>query len=309
MADDLRCAPWTHAQQVDPIGSATPFDALLLVEWPLPWPNDVSDIEPLAPAAADPRATLMTVVPRPRPGGDEPDDGLLRVVHHRRVGTHRFAGVDHLVPQAEIPALLARLFDEPGADHLDLPSAVGVAPNDVLVCAHGRRDPCCARFGTLLQAELGLRLTDARVWRCSHTGGHRFAPTAITVADGRVWAWVDADLLIGVVGRTIDVAELAGHDRGTVALGSWAQAVEHELFAARGWAWLDVEIADAHTEVAGDGRSARVRLAWREPSGEERRADAEVVVTRVVPVLVCGEPPDQAKKSSNELAVRSLQIS
>jgi hypothetical protein len=153
-----------------------------------------------------------------------------------------------------------------------------------------------------------VRLPEARVWRCSHTGGHRFAPTAITVTEGRAWAYLDADLLLGIVDRTVDVSAVAGHDRGTVALGSWAQAVEHELFVAHGWAWLDVELTDARTEVADDGRSARVELAWREPSGAEHRADAEVVVTRVLPVLVCGEPPDQAKKSSNELAVASLQI-
>jgi hypothetical protein len=84
--------------------------------------------------------------------------------------------------------------------------------------------------------------------------------------------------------------------------------VEHELFVAHGWAWLDVELTDARTEVADDRRSARVELAWREPSGAEHRADAEVVVTRVLPVLVCGEPPEQAKKSSNELAVAALEI-
>jgi hypothetical protein len=301
--NDFRCSPWTRAQGVDPIGSASPFDALLLVEWPLPWPSDVSAIEPLAEAAADPRATVMVVVPQP----DAPAD-MARVVHHRRVGTHRFAGVDHQVPRADVPALLARLLEDPAADHLDLPSALGPAPTDVLICGHGRRDPCCGRFGTLLQAEVAVRLPEARVWRCSHTGGHRFAPTAITVTEGRVWAYLDADLLLGIVERTVDVSQLEGHDRGTVALGSWAQAVEHQLFATHGWAWLDVELTDAHTEVADDKQSARVELAWREPSGAEHRAEAEVVVTRVLPVLVCGEPPEQAKKTSNELAVRSLEV-
>ena len=76
---ELRCAPWTKAQGVDPIGSAGRFDALLLVEWPLPWPSDVSDIPALAPASGDPRARVMTVVPR---ADDGEADGLTRVVHH-----------------------------------------------------------------------------------------------------------------------------------------------------------------------------------------------------------------------------------
>jgi hypothetical protein len=304
MAEEYRCSPWTQAQGVDPVGSASPFDALLLVEWPLPWPEDVSAIGPLAEAAADRRAAVMVVVPR----GDTPESAA-RIVHHRRTGTHRFAGVDHVVARDDVPALLAQLLEDVDGEHLDLPSAVGPAPVDVLVCGHGRRDPCCGRFGTLLHAEVAARRDDLRVWRCSHTGGHRYAPTAITVAEGRAWAYLDADMLLGIVDRTVEVGALARHGRGTVALGSWAQAVEHELFQRHGWAWLDTELVDGRTEVADDRRAAHVVLRWRTPSGTEGVADAEVVVTRTLPVLVCGEPPDAAKKSSDELAVRSLAIS
>jgi hypothetical protein len=60
----FRCAPWTQAQGVDPIGSAGQFDELLLVEWALPWPSDVSEVEALATAAAHPGARVMMVVPR-----------------------------------------------------------------------------------------------------------------------------------------------------------------------------------------------------------------------------------------------------
>jgi hypothetical protein len=306
MTNDLRCSPWTRAQGVDPIGTATPFDALLLVEWPLPWPRDVSEIAALAPAAADGRASVMAVVPQHHdPGAVEM---LVRVVHHRRIGTHRFAGVDHVVPRTEVPDLLARLLDDVTGDHLDWPSAAGESPADVLVCAHGRRDPCCGSSGTVLHAALAAARPDVRVWRCSHTGGHRFAPTAITMTDGRTWAYLDPELLMGILDRSVAVGDLAGHDRGTMALPSWAQAVEHALFAANGWAWLDGEVTDARTVVADDRRSAQVALTWRDASGAEHDATAEVVVTRDIPVLVCGEPPEQAKKTSVELAVRGLEV-
>jgi hypothetical protein len=160
----------------------------------------------------------------------------------------------------------------------------------------------------LLQPELALRVPGARVWRCSHTGGHRFAPTAITVADGRAWAYADADLLVGVIERSIPVSDLHGHDRGTAALGLWGQAVERALFELEGWSWLDAEIDDSHAELAEDGRAATVTLAWRAGDGTAHEAHAEVVVTREVPVLVCGEPPEVAKKSSYEVAVRRLVV-
>ncbi len=302
MVEELRCAVWTRAQGVDPVGSASPFDALLLVEWPLPWPEDVSAIAPLAEAAADRRATVMAVVPQ----GAADGDGRTRVVHHRRVGAHRFEGVDHLVARDDVPALLSRLLDDVTADHLDQPSAVGPAARDVLVCGHGRRDPCCGRFGTLLHAEVAARRPDLRVWRCSHTGGHRYAPTAITVETGRAWAYLDADLLLGIVDRAVDVGVLRDHDRGTVALGPWAQAVEHQLLLQHGWRWLDGELTDVRTEVAEDGRAADVTLRWRSADGDVGAVQARVEVARTLPVLVCGEPPEHAKKTSDELVVTAL---
>lgn len=296
----LRCSPWTQALGVDPIGSAVQFDALILVEWPLPWPNDVSDIEALRDASMATGVRVMVVVPR----ADEGATGLTRVVHRRRVGANRLVGADHQVPHADAPALVAELAAAPLADHSGRPSFVGDAPPEVLVCGHGRRDACCGRWGTLLHVELAARSTDVRVWRCSHTGGHRFAPTAITLPDGRAWAYADADLLQAVVRRTADLPSLAPHDRGTSSLDPWAQVVERAVFVERGWAWLDEGPVEAHTEVAAGGRSATIRLTWDGGS-----AVGEVEVARVLPVLVCGEPPDAATKSSPEYALRSLQIS
>lgn len=304
VVEDFRCAPWTREQGVDPIGSATRYDALLLVEWPLPWPRDVAEIPALAEAAADTRATVLAVVPQPDAVGAD----RVRVVHRRRVASHRFEGVDHLVPRAEVPALLAALLDENDSPHLELPSAVGPSPEDVLVCGHGRRDRCCGRWGTLLQVELVARVPQARVWRCSHTGGHRFAPTAITAADGRAWAFADVDLLAGIIERTTPVAALAGHHRGSASVPMWAQPVEHALFLEHGWAWDRNELTDVAVELSADGRRAEVTMAWAEPGGATHEARAEVVVLREVPVLVCGEPPEAADKSSFELGITSLAV-
>lgn len=295
----FRCAVWTHAQGVDPVGSTAELPALVLVEWPLPWPHDVSDIPELAAAARHGGARVMTVVPQHDDGGG--GDGRMRVVHHRRLTANRLAGVDHRVPIEEVPALLDVLLADPQSDHLDLTSAVGEAPPEVLVCAHGRRDPCCGRGGTLLHVELEARRTGARVWRCSHTGGHRFAPTAITLPDGRAWAYSDADLLDSVVKRTGDVQDLAPHDRGSSGFDQWAQVVDHALFAQCGWAWLD-DAVTARTEVSADGRAAVVTLSWAGGT-----AVGEVEVARDVPVLVCGAPPEAAKKTSPELRLVSLR--
>jgi hypothetical protein len=295
----FRCAPWTRALGVDPIGSAPELDALVLVEWPLPWPQDVSEIPELSAATGVPGLRVMTVVPQSADRGD----GLLRVVHRRRTGTNHLEGIDHQVARAELEDLLAILAADPGSPHLELYTALGASPPEVLVCAHGRRDACCGRWGTLLHVELAARWTDVRVSRCSHTGGHRFAPTAITLPDGRAWAYADADLLDRVVRRTGEVAHLAPHDRGTTGLDPWAQVVERAVLQHLGWSWLDAGPAVVATEVSPGGRAATVELTWDGGS-----AIGEVEITRDVPVLVCGQPPEQATKTSPDYALRSLRL-
>lgn len=296
-----RCAPWTRAQGVDPIGSAGAYDAVLLVESPQPWPSDVREVPALSRAATrDPRTRVLAVVPRA-----EDDTGLVRVVHWRRVSSTRFEGTDHRVERGAVADLLDRLVDDPQAS---LPSALGASPPEVLVCAHGKRDACCGRWGTLLNVEIAARWDGVRTWRCSHTGGHRFAPTGITFPDGRAWAFLDVEALDAIVGRTRPPETLREHYRGTLALDPWGQAVERELLCRLGWEWLDHEVTGARTELAPDGRSARVRLDWTGPAAAGS-AHADVVVNRDVPVLVCGEPPEEAKKTSPELAVASLRIS
>ena len=295
----LRCSPWTRAQGVDPVGSAAVFDAMVLVEWPLPWPRDVSEIPALAEACALPGVRVMTVLPR----HDESSDGRLRVVHRRRTTSNHLDGIDHRVRIGEIPDLLASIIADPLADTRGLPSAVGDSPPEVLVCGHGKRDACCGRWGTLMHVELAARWQGTRVSRCSHTGGHRFAPTAITLPDGRAWAYVEPDLLDEVVGRRGDIGRLLAHDRGNSAMEPWAQIVERALFAEHGWSWLDQHVDTAHIEVAADGRSAVVTLGWR--SG---RATGRVDVARVLPVLVCGEGPESATKTSPEYRLVSLDL-
>lgn len=95
-----------------------------------------------------------------------------------------------------------------------------------LVCAHSKRDVCCAVRGRPVAAALAA-LRPGQVWECSHTGGHRFAPIVLTLPAGalygrlpleRVGELVDAaeraelvpDLLRGVIGHPpVDQAALA----------------------------------------------------------------------------------------------------
>ncbi|WP_278043923.1 sucrase ferredoxin, partial [Protofrankia symbiont of Coriaria ruscifolia] len=181
------------------------------------------------------------------------------------------------------------------------------APAEILLCGHGRRDRCCGRVGTRLHLDVASTWPRVRVRRCSHTGGHRFAPTGFTFPDGRAWGFLDVPALDRIVRRGGRPGELRGRYRGNTALDQWGQVAERELFERFGWGWLDHEITSSHTEVADGGRLATVKLAWQGPTGAAT-ATASVEVARDVPVLVCGEAPELAEKTSPELVLRSITI-
>jgi hypothetical protein len=60
-----------------------------------------------------------------------------------------------------------------------------------LVCTHGRRDRCCARFGVPLARDLAARYP-AEVWETTHVDGHRFAANLVILPHGLYYGPVDA---------------------------------------------------------------------------------------------------------------------
>ena len=79
-----------------------------------------------------------------------------------------------------------------------------------LVCAHGERDPCCARLGRPLHRAL-CAAHEARTWQTSHLGGHRFAATMVHFPSGYCLGRVPA-------GRAREIAALLDDARLPVEL-------------------------------------------------------------------------------------------
>lgn len=72
---------------------------------------------------------------------------------------------------------------------------VPVAAPLYLVCTHGKRDKCCAKFGyalykSLHACEAGDGRLGERVWQSSHVGGDRFAANLICFPHGLFYAHV-----------------------------------------------------------------------------------------------------------------------
>ena len=166
---------------------------------------------------------------------------------------------------------------------------------EVLVCTHGRRDRCCGSMGTALAAELD------GVVRTSHTGGHRFAPTAVVLPYGTAWAFLDADALRRIRDRSGPLDDLLSRYRGCAGLpSSRAQVVERHAFAEIGWDWLDWE------RRAVDLPDGRTRLEGRSPRGEEAAWEAHVERAGTTPVPRCGEPLGDDVKTQPVYAARGV---
>jgi hypothetical protein len=124
-----------------------------------------------------------------------------------------------------------------------LAAAGGVKVNDplFLVCTHGKRDKCCAKFGYALYKSLREAASDgdARVWQSSHVGGDRFAANLLCFPHGLFYAHVTED-----AGRKI-VAEyearrltLEGY-RGRACYSYPVQAAEFFIRRETGLSALD----------------------------------------------------------------------
>jgi hypothetical protein len=79
---------------------------------------------------------------------------------------------------------------ERDSDLLDLPldGSAGTADDrpTFLVCAHGKRDPCCAVRGRNVAAALAAARPE-RVWECTHLGGDRFAANVLVLPAGLLY--------------------------------------------------------------------------------------------------------------------------
>lgn len=150
---DLTCVAASLAAAEELAGSATRTGRWLLVETRERWRRDAAEHNP-------------------------PDfDG--RVLLIRGAGPVGEPPTVFVAEGAETGGTLTRL-RSPG----DLDDGELVEYPLVLVCTHGRRDPCCARLGSGVYRALRSHLDPAHVWQSSHQGGHRFAANVLVLPWG-----------------------------------------------------------------------------------------------------------------------------
>jgi hypothetical protein len=100
----------------------------------------------------------------------------------------------------------------------------------LMICANSKRDMCCAVRGRPVALECSSR-RPGRVWECSHTGGHRFAPTGVLLPHGQTFGRLSGTTAVAALDaatREEVPTQLMGaaFDRGRSHLGAAGQAAE-----------------------------------------------------------------------------------
>jgi hypothetical protein len=246
------CSLSTAAAGEPAYGSAAPAGVWVAVEQPGPWGHDAIAESHLDPAlgrslrakvgAAGGRLALL------RSARKHPD---------KRPRTEPFVAISSAV-QGNSWLLTGHLESTEALQDTDFralassdergvrASLTALSPSTtplLLVCTNGRRDVCCAVFGRPLAHDAGLQ-RPGQVWETSHTGGHRFSPTAVLLPWGITLARLDGRLAVA----SLDAAatgrlprDLLGpqHDRGRSSLAPPAQAAESAVRAELGETTID----------------------------------------------------------------------
>lgn len=252
------CASASREAHETLIGTASKDGArFLLLEHDEPWGRDpMADSELAEPlkarleqaASARPGTRIAFVRPvgraEPRPrlyvaGGAERAEGVVVV---------DLPGYDALL---ELP-IEALLDGEP------FPGAIALEEPLAIVCTHGKRDRCCAKFGVALAQDL-TREPGLAVLQSSHLGGHRFAAVVVTLPDGMTYGHLDASDAPGLAEaiRNGALYRPERHFRGRAGLDEPSQVADAQLRIERS---LGADAPLSAQTVGKDERGARVRL-------------------------------------------------
>ncbi|WP_227984201.1 sucrase ferredoxin [Nocardia spumae] len=285
----------TAAADIPLPGSATRVSGWLCVEQPGAWGRDVIGDAVLGEELTA-ELSARTAAARVRPT-------LIR-----RPGRGEFTGVRTVLLVSTRPdgSWCERLSitDPKQLLDIDLHLLNGPAPGIgaavrgplTLVCAHGKRDQCCARLGRPIAARLAAEYPEL-VWECSHTGGHRFAPAMVILPSGLTYGRVDGESAMRAVDSALRNAVSLDGFRGR-SCSSPVEQVAEIAVRQRIPADLDQLTATEVTDVIPGRDPATAAGAARVTHSDGRRW---LVTARSI-----GYPPRQASCGADPKPAKAI---
>lgn len=306
------CSLLFHKHGDDPIGSAGFYTSFLFVEVPLPWSHKVQESESFPSGLAE-VLTRCTDQGRPfRLQAFSSDScrsaaGFVRLFYFSRptitkdpfYQSSSYNKLEYVIPMDRLNELVESILMG-SIEQIDTWQSYKQLTADVreiFVCTHGAHDLCCGRFGHSSYQWLDQQC-DAqhiRVWRTSHIGGHRYAPTLIDMPEGRYWAYMTPDVLPHLLQRQSSFTEIVDHYRGWSMLTAFEQVAERKLFSQYGWDWIQF-----HKEFKSqmiDDSTAIVTITFSSPNLEIKGVfETEVYISDTITLGGCGSEPVHSKQ-------------
>ena len=221
----------TSRQAGEPVAAtASRVDHWLLVEYPGRWARDAvadslipSEVkEHLRDALAELPHGRLLFIRRP----DRRDAGE-RHVYVVRSGGERADAFRRTVPDAAaLAAVDPQAMLAGDGERVDHPL--------LLVCVHGRRDRCCARYGAAVYTRACEGAGGQEVWQCTHVGGDRFAGNLVCLPEGLYFGHLDPDASERVLAAYRDGRIEPAHYRGRSCHSFPQQAAERAVREATG---------------------------------------------------------------------------
>ncbi|MDI2131232.1 sucrase ferredoxin [Yinghuangia seranimata] len=264
------CAAVARALGESVLGSAPETcDAWLLVEHPGPWPAyDIPASVPRDVAEFLDRLPAFRIRPQlvRRPGARRPVPPHQIYVAYS--GGPR--GAEVWLEEREV-ADLRELFDlDLGAVSRGERPRWGTPRTDpvLLVCTHGKREPCCARFGRPTVRALHDAYGEP-VWETTHVGGDRFAANVVALPHGTYHGMVTEPAAAEVGAACLRGEVSLAHYRGRMGVPAAVQAAEWfarnhtgavEVGAVRPLAHVDGVDGGATVDLVAGGRLFQVTV-------------------------------------------------
>lgn len=296
--ENFFCAESSRQSGVDIIGSASEHQIYVAIECPPPWasydmeskgiPENLRELSEKIYDDYDRYQTRFLLIYNEH----LKQENMTRVLFFRKPSGFANAYSKQEFHLADIhdvaPLVKAYVMGEP-IDH----SPIHQPTQDILICTHGSRDRCCARFGNpiyhqALKIVAERSLQNVRIWQASHIGGHRMAPTAITFPDARYYGYLDSSSLTAILTQTGDIQSLKTVYRGWGILPWAAQVVEKELLLTHGWDWLNYNVAARVIHHDEDEISNQVELSYKTLAGEQQTYRADVIADETNTVYLKG---------------------
>lgn len=280
------CSDACRKADEDIIGSATNHSVYVLIECPYPWEYNAlesrffpKNLEILMSEVTRKKLSLRFLLINQNKNYRENSRKILIYEKEQSSFLNGYKkyefDVDH--PEKIAPTIHKYL----AGDNLDS-NTQNYQTRDILVCTHGSHDKCCAKYGNPFYteakktiSELGLKNT--RIWKASHFGGHRFAPTIINFPDGRYYGLLDQESFQAILLQTGNIESLNRVYRGWGILPTCIQVLERELIFRHGWEWFEHKVNLLHLNINLDKTLVNTQLAVLKPDDSQYICQAKLV--------------------------------